>query len=364
MFLNSTFPICYLPNNKILVFQKGKFLIYDYLVNNFDFVVDYSTSLFNLFSFSFSLFARILRKGVRCGCLVDNDLVVVCLDKNVLEINLKNKSISRGFKTPDGSRPLVFTNISGIKGFDDGIYFGGYKSNPRKEPISIYRRISQDEWVVVFTFPEGEIEHIHNIVPDPHRNILYVLTGDFQNSSAIWVVENNFKSVKAVVRGEQIFRACVGFSTLDGLIYATDSPFSENSIRILKEIDGLWHSTFVQKINGPSIYGCVWKDKFVFSTSVEGDGRNIDLFYKLFGRSRGKGVVDNNSVIYAGDYKNGFTPIYKIRKDFLPFYFFQFGVLIFPAGKNDSDVLPIYHIATRKYSMGTKLLSLNIDSFN
>lgn len=359
MFLNSTFPVCHLSNNEILVFRRGRFEIYDIFLNKFEFIVNYHLSYFDLFVYNFDLLVRIFRKGVRCGYLVEKNLVVLCLDKKVLEIDLKNKSLSRGFKTPDGSRPLVFTSISGIKGFIDGVYFGGYKSNPNKNSVSIYRRVSADEWVDVYTFPAGEIEHIHNIVQDPFRDVLYVFTGDFENSSAIWVVEDNFNSIKAVVRGQQIFRACVGFSTVDGLIYATDSPFSENSIRILKYSDGLWNSSLVKIINGPSIYGCIWKDKFVFSTSVEGDGRKVNLSYKLFGRSRGKGILDDNSIIYIGDYTNGFEPIYKIKKDFLPFYLYQFGVLIFPTGKNDSNILPVYHIATRKYSMGTKLLFLD-----
>ncbi len=355
-FLHSTFPICFVANDKIFVFQKGKFMIYDTRKNKFDFVVNYYTSYFNWFIYKFDILSRIFRKGVRCGCLLSNNIVLVCLDKTIFEIDLKAKSLSCGFKAHDESRPLAFTKLHGIEGFDNGIYFGGYKSNPSKGPISIFRRISKDNWVVVFTFAEGEIEHVHNIVSDPYKNVVYIFTGDFENSSAIWLAENNFTSVKAVVRGDQMYRACVGFSTLDGLVYATDTPFSKNSIRLLNQNEGLWNSSLIQNINGPSIYGCIWNDKFVFSTSVEGDGRDINLWYKLFGRLRGKGVLDNHSVMYIGDHKIGFEQMYKVRKDILPFYLFQFGVLIFPAGDILSDFLPVYHIATRKYSMGTKLL--------
>ena len=57
--------------------------------------------------------------------------------KKIYELNLKTFEISNGFDL-FVSRPLNFEIIDGITGIDDGVYFGEYKSNPKKKKISIY----------------------------------------------------------------------------------------------------------------------------------------------------------------------------------------------------------------------------------
>ena len=250
----------------------------------------------------------------------------------------------------------MFSKIECIKGFDDGIYFGGYKGNPNKDPISIYKRIQKDDWIEIYRFPQGSIEHIHNIIADPYKNVVYILTGDFDHSAGIWIAQNRFESVVPLLVGNQKYRGCVGLPTPRGLVYATDSPFVKNSIRLLKNEGDKWESIHLMDINGPSIYGCQWCNDLVFSTSVEGDGRNQSIWYKLFGKQRGISIKENYSFIYKGNMEDGFREIYKAKKDCLPFYLFQFGVLIFPSGTNYSLFLPVFHMATQKNTMHTILL--------
>jgi hypothetical protein len=317
------------------------------------------TSLKSKILTTIPLVARILRKGIRCGAKITDNIVIFAADNKIFELDLESGIISAGFATEDSSRPLIFSKIEGIKDFTDGIYFGGYKANSDKNPISIYRRIGSDKWDRVYQFPSGSIEHIHNIIADPYKNLVYILTGDFENSAGIWMTDDNFKSVIPVLTGNQQYRGCVGFSTPEGLVYATDSPYHQNSIRILSNKNGIWDSSHLVDIDGPSIYGCQWQNDFVFSTSVEGDGRNQTMSYKLFGKKRGAGVKENYSFIYKGNLKDGFTKIYRIKKDFLPFFLFQFGVLIFASGKNESQFLPVYHMATKENVMNTIFLENN-----
>lgn len=352
----NSFPICFLSKASILTFKNGVFQILDLSNGTITKLIKFNISLKETILARIPLLSRILRKGIRCGIKVSENLALFVIGQKIYELDIERKVISDGYLTSDKSRPLIFSKIDGIMGFDDGIYFGGYKGNPNKEPISIYKRLQTDQWAEVYQFPHGSIEHIHNIIADPYKNVVYILTGDFDHSAGIWIAENGFKSVAPILIGDQKYRGCIGYPTSNGLVYATDSPFASNSIRLLKKTGNDWESIHIMDINGPSIYGCQWRNDFVFSTSVEGDGRNQSIWYKLFGKQRGKSIKENYSFIYKGNLDDGFKEIYKTKKDKLPFYLFQFGVLIFPSGLNESLFLPVFHIATQKNGMNTILL--------
>lgn len=347
MILKNSLPICYLSKNKILIYKGISFIEYDLVSNTSKIILNFKSSKLNFFLSKFSIFTRILRLNIRCGLKISDNIIIFYKGSKIYELNTNLKTISKGSSIIDGSRPFSFTKISNLKNFDDGVYFGSYIHNPNKNPVSIYKRIKEDVWDVVYTFSAGEIEHVHNIIVDPYKDLLYILTGDFKNASAIWIAKNNFSEVIPVLRGNQIYRGCVGSVSSKGLLYATDTPFENNSIRLLTTVNDNWISKKICYINGPSIYGCKWNDETVFSTSVESDGFvKPSLTYKLFGNKRGKGIKENYCIVYKGNVEKGFKEIYRVKKDSLPFYLFQFGVLIFPSGINNSLFLPIYHIAT------------------
>lgn len=352
----NSFPICFLSKSSILIFNKGFLKILDLSNGEVSKLIKFQAFFKEGVLTRISFLARMLRKGVRCGIKISEKTALFVIGKRIYELDMVNRIISDGFITKDKSRPLTFSKIEGINGFKDGICFGGYRGNPDKNPISIYRRIETDQWEEVFQFPSNAIEHIHNIVPDPYKNVVYILTGDFDHSAGIWMAESGFKTVVPLLVGNQKFRGCVGFPTPNGLIYATDSPFSNNSIRLLKKSGKDYESIHLMEINGPSIYGCQWGNDFVFSTSVEGDSRNQSIWCKLFENKRGGGIIENYSFIYKGNMKDGFKKIYNAKKDCFPFYLFQLGVLIFPSGLNNSSYLPVFHIATLQNSMNTILL--------
>ena len=352
------YPVCFLSTETLLLFKRDTFYTLDITSSKHTKLSRIRLSLREKLIYLFPLLPRILRMGIRCTMKINGNIVLFVIRNTVYELNLHDRTISTGYTTTDNSRPLAFSQIDGIAGFNDGIYFGGYVGNPLKKPIAIYKRISTDSWSKVFQFPDGAIEHIHYIVADKYNDTVFILTGDFDHSAGIWIAKDNFATVEPLFTGEQKYRGCVAFPTSKGLIYATDSPFTDNTIRLLnKDINNKWISTEIQPINGPSIYGCQWKDDFVFSTSVEGDGRDQSLFYKLLGKKLGIGIKSDHSFIYKGNLESGFKVIYKIKKDILPFFLFQFGVIIFPSGKNESEYLPVFHIATIKHDRSTLILS-------
>ena len=291
------------------------------------------------------MLSRLLRLGIRAAEPIDNTTIVISRGSYLYELNIVTGDLSKGCHCGEGIRPLVFTTVKGIKGFEEGVIFGGYLGNMAKNPVSIYKRTGVDRWDIVYTFSQGTINHVHNILPDPYRNCLWIFTGDFGEASAIWKVTGNFKKVERVVCNDQKYRACVAYALPEGLLYATDAPFADNYIYLMNTDS--YEVKEIFPIDGSCIYGCKWRDHYVFSSTVEGDGRNTSKMEFLFGRKRGAGIKDDNVHMYKGNLKDDFKEIYKEKKDCMPYYTFQFGVFKFPYGINNSDVLYFQPVATK-----------------
>lgn len=347
-----TIPLCVLPddalvcsvNGRISILQNGKEIkTIRIRTNPIEWMLGWSREA-----------TRLLRLGIRAAIAIDNDHIVISIDNKLHELDLINLTISNGWFCGDGIRPLIFTEVKGIEDFDDGIYFGGYLGNDEKKPVNIYLRTGIDQWEVVYTFPQGAINHVHNIVADPYRNCLWAFTGDFDEASAIWKITDSFKNVERVACNDQKYRACVVYALPEGLLYATDAPFADDYIYLLNP--ETMDTKEIFPIHGSCIYGCKWKDKYVFSSTVEGDGRNMSRMEWLFTRKRGAGIKDDYVHMYLGNLQEGFKEIYKEKKDCMPYYTFQFGVFKFPAGVNNGDTLYFQPVATRKNDL--RLMSI------
>lgn len=347
-------PLCYLPNGDVICYSRG------YIVSGLSKGRKYKVN--NSFKYKIieksRLLSRICRVGIRSAIAINDNEICFSIGNRICELNLSNGFISGGYLCSGNCRPLSFTLVKNIKGFDDGIYWGDYLYNPSKKAVLIYKRVDRDVWMPVYEFKEGLINHVHSIVPDSYRNCLWIFTGDFGEASAIWKVTNNFESVERVVFNSQEFRGCVAFTTEDGLIYATDTPFENNYI--YKFNPNTYKLNILESIAGSCIYGCKWKDKYVFSSTVEGDGRKLSIFDFLFSVKRGPGIKDNYVHLYVGDCKNGFKEIYKERKDIYPFYLCQFGVFKFPTGNNNNDELLFQPIATSENDQSLLSIHRNI----
>ncbi len=346
-------PLCFLPNGQLVCYSHGRIFVYDNgsIKRKINLKLNF---LHVLLSYS-RLLSRALRLGIRASCPIDNENVLLSIGCSIYELNLINGSLSQGFHTDDKSRPLQFSNLQGIQGFDDGVYFGSYLVNPNKKPVGIYRREGVDNWNKVFEFCQNEINHVHAIVPDGYHSCVWIFTGDLDHSAAIWRASDSFKRVERIVSGNQLYRGCVAFPTETGLIYATDSPYSDNYICILREKECT--PQVIAPISGSCIYGCMWKSNMVFSTSVEGDGRNQSIFTKLFGTRRGAGIKDEYMHMYLVSKDLSVKEIYKERKDKYSFYLFQFGAFIFPYGDNHGDSIVFQQIASKKNDMRMMVVS-------
>lgn len=333
-----------MPDGDLICYKYGRILI---MHNN---VIIRKISLFENIKECcfgrFKLLYRLFRLGIRAAEVINKESIVFSIKNILYEVNVNTGELSNGFNCRKGVRPLIFTSVKNVKGFEDGIYFGGYLGNADKAPVDIYYREDIDKWKTVYTFPKGTINHVHAIVSDSYRNCLWIFTGDFDDAAAIWKVADGFTRVERVVCNNQKYRGCVVFALPEGLLYATDAPFADDYIYLMNP------DTFEVKelirINGSCIYGCQWKDKYVFSSTVEGDGRNMSRMEWLLTRKRGAGIKDGYVHMYSGNLEDGFKEIYKEIKDGMPYYTFQFGVFKFPYGLNNTNTLYFQPVATKK----------------
>lgn len=347
-------PVCFIGVNLVL-YGKGKFYVFDGLDIKDEHIL-FTAPKYRIIEKSRLLY-RLLRLGIRAAVGLNNDIIIFCVGKTIYEYDFANRCLSSGFHTEEHVRPLNFSKIEGINGFDNAVVFGGYLNNNNKKSVNVYKRVSRDKWEVIYTFEQGQINHVHNIIPDPYAECVWILTGDFGDASAIWRVTDNFNKVEKVLYGQQTYRSCMAFPTPDGLIYATDTPFQNNYLYLLNR------DCSIRKIGslaGSCIYGAKWKDAYVFSTTVEGDGRNESILSSFFDRKRGAGIKDNRVHLYLF---RGYAleEIYSEPKDIWPFAF-QFGVFKFPSGDNLGDRLYFQPIATKKYDQ--QLLCINLMQLN
>lgn len=345
-----TTPLCFLPSGDLVCYQFGKLLIMrdDKCISEHLLFPHRKEIILG----RINLLYRLFRLGVRAAEAIDENRIVLSVGNYIYEYDFIEHNLSHGYYIGDGIRPLIFTSVKGVNGFEDCLCFGGYKSNKNKEPIHIYKRLNVDKWDIVYTFAKGHINHVHNIVVDNYRHCLWAFTGDFDEASAIWRITDNFRSVKRVLYNDQKYRGCVIYPIKEGLLYATDSPFARNYIYLMKEDYSI---DTICEIDGSCIYGCKLGDKFVLSTAVEPDGRHNTRWKLLTSRKRGAGIKDMYTHLYYGNILEGFSEVYREKKDIWPFIF-QFGVFKFPNGLNKSHKVYFQPVATAHHDLDLMIL--------
>ena len=353
-------PLCFLPNNDLVCYQHGRILILRNGIEHHSLPV-FASLKEKVLGKSRAL-TRLCRLGVRTAIAINDDIIIVSVGNCLYEINLRTGKLSDGFCCGEGIRPLAFSSVKSVRGFDNGIFFGGYLRNTFKKATHVYRRIDTDLWEIAYTFAPGVINHVHNVVADIYRDCLWVFTGDFDDAAAIWKVTNNFQKVDRIVYNNQKYRGCVVFPQPEGLLYATDSPFADNYINLF-DPESL-ETKEIFPLHGSSIYGCKWRNEFVFSSTVEGNGGDKSLWEFCFGKKRGTGIKDEYVHMYMGNLKKGFWEIYKENKDYLPYNLFQFGAFRFPSGVNNTNQLFFMPIATFNHDLDLMCCSIDEEKYD
>lgn len=300
---------------------------------------------------------RILRAGIRSAIAYGEHIFIV-YNKCVWRIKLDNPVCCyKIFTFPNGNGPLNFGIVEQGSGIKPGIYFGEYFSNPDMKKVDIYHiNPITDEISVIYTFPQGEINHIHNVVPDTTNNCVWVLSGDFDNGAAIWKMKSDFSEGVAVVRGSQLYRSCIAFPYKEGLLYATDTPFQHNEIRVLeKTSEGVYQTKFVAGINGPCIYGAIYMGHYVFTSATEPLTGPIVTIKDLLSRKKSPGVKNNHSEIYIVNDSLKIKSLSTNKKDWMPYYLCQFGNISIPNGQQNSHYFVTYNMANQTNNFSSEI---------
>lgn len=208
---------------------------------------------------------------------------------------------------PRGSKPLNLCITPSGK-----VFFGEYFQNVENKVIYIFSlNVEDGELKVVYTFAEGEINHIHGLFYDKYTDRIWVATGDIERECMLAYTDDSFASLTVVFRGGQEFRSCQLFFYPSFIIYCTDSQFIKNSIKCVNRTT--LEVSVLQDVQSSVIKGGQVGDVSFFSTAVEPSDVNLDKTVHLWVTIDGLHWEER----------------YKAKKDCWP-AIFQFGTFEFP----------------------------------
>lgn len=262
---------------------------------------------YNFFSY-LKLSRRFIRAEITGIYHLGNDTRLAVAKKGLFLNTQKSCNYEKVFSITRGSKPLNICIAPSGK-----LFFGEYFQNMGKQAVNIYG--SEDNgltWHIVYTFLEGNINHIHGLFFDKYTNKIWVATGDRENECFIGYTEDEFKTFVEVFRGGQEYRTCQLFFYKDFIVFGTDTQYQQN---VIKKFDRkTLEITELQKVQGSVIKGGQVGNVAFISTTVEPSKVNTDKWAHLWVTKDGLHWEEK----------------YKAKKDWLPATLFQFGTFEFP----------------------------------
>ena len=275
-------------------------------------------------SASFRLTSRLFRDGFHALAKLSSGHFVAAVPGAIITLNPGEQEFRISHKIRRGTRPLHIATTP-----DEHFYWGEYFDNPGRDEVHVYASTDRGStWHVAYTFPEGTIRHVHNIVHDPWQNCLWIFTGDDGGECRILRASFDFKNVETVLSGNQQARAVAAVPTEAGLYFSSDTPQEQNFIY---RLNGKGDLTTLAELSSSSIYGSRVGNAIFFTTTVEPSVVNLEQAVCVYG---------------SLDRINWDRKL-EWGKDRWPMRFFQYGNAILPDGKNTTDFLVVSTIAVR-----------------
>jgi hypothetical protein len=256
---------------------------------------------------SIRLGARLLRHYIASlEILSDGTRVAVARD-GIYRALPGEPDMQRVFSFRRGSRPLSLAVDS-----KDRILFGEYGSLEDSE-VRVYA--SEDHcrsFEPVFTFPPGDIRHVHSIVVEP-RGGFWVLAGDFGEQPGVGLLSDDLRHLDWLARGHQKVRAVGVLVRPECLIYGTDTDRERNFIvRLDKRTGGV---EILREVEGSSLFAVDFGACSAVTTCVEPNpvchSREASLYLSADGENWDRHVSFT---------KDKYHPV-----------LFQFGTLVLPS---------------------------------
>jgi hypothetical protein len=288
------------------------------------------------FSVRNRLTARLFRDGFHALGVLPSGGLVAAVPGAIVTLRPNETEFRQTHAITRGTRPLHITALP-----CGAVFWGEYFDNALRQEVHIYASTDGGaSWTVAYTFPNGAIRHVHNIVHDPWENCLWVLTGDYGDECRILRAACDFSRVETVLQGNQQARAVALIPMEDGLYFSSDTPLESNSIY---RLDRQGKLSRLAPISTSSIYGCRVGGRVFFSTMVEPSQVNRDRNVRVYGCS-------------AGDHsERAWQPLLEWKKDHWPIGLFQYGNAFLPDGNNTTPFLAVTTIAVEADDMTTSL---------
>ncbi len=231
-----------------------------------------------------------------------------------------------------GTRPLHITAVP-----NGTVYWGEYFDNRERAEVHIFASADRGaSWQVAYTFPAGDVRHVHNIVYDRWGDCLWILTGDEGAECKVLRASCDLRSVEVVLSGNQQARAVAAIPMPDALYLSTDTPFEQNHILRLTRTGKVEQ---VAGLASSSIFGCRVGEAIFFSTMVEPSAVN-----------RGREV----HLVGSAD-RSDWQVLACWKKDKWPMRYFLYGNVLLPDGENTTKYLAATTVAVENDDLVTTL---------
>jgi hypothetical protein len=207
------------------------------------------------------------------------------------------------------------------------VYFGEYLPNVERSPIRIYRYVpGEDSVTQVLKFPQGGVQHVHGIYPDPFSDHLWCLTGDVKGECRFLRTRDGFASVETVGQGDETWRATSPIFTETHLYYAMDAELQRNRVFRLDRASG--EREELGEVDGPVYFSVARGDDFFFAVAAELCPSQIGRHASLWHLTR----------------DGGLRRLHAIEKDVWPIQLLP-GTLHFPSGPGLEDRFHFHALA-------------------
>jgi hypothetical protein len=320
-------------DNKYIFYHAGKLFVGNQLEPPYKLLLKLVTGKKKIFT-RVRLIERLFRLEPRFAIPLNSREFLLSYQGRILRIDMWGEVIEEHKYVDTMNNPLGFCIDN------ERILYGEYFGNLNHQEVKIFERDRSGVWNSIFSFPKGEVQHIHQIKYDQFRNCYWILTGDTDSESAIWKASCDFKKVEAIFRGKQTYRSCFIMPTEKGLYYATDTPLEENWIYFIEQQgEKILEPKQCFKMAGPCIYGMSLENNFyVMATSVEPDS-SLPNYQYHFTKKLGAGVRERKTALVYGNPDTGFSEIALFKKDIHRMWLFQFGNILFPNVLDGNEIL-------------------------
>jgi hypothetical protein len=254
---------------------------------------------------------------------IDRERIISLYQGQIFVCDLKSEAIRRvGALRQCSGVPHGSIAIS-LEGW---IYFGEYGRNPKRDTVPIWRSTDAGEtWSIIYSFPAGDIRHVHGIFYDKYTNRLLITTGDALGECALIEADLNFQTIKTFGDGSQAWRLVTPVITPDYIAWGMDSPLESATMQILHRSTGQVESGI--RFPGPVYYTKQLLDGItLLQTTVE----------------PGVGVTSNHCHLFASRDHRRWIEAAKYKKDWWPMPYFKFGLLGFAEGMQSSERFVVF----------------------